>query len=111
MKDNRVYLSHIIDSINHILSYTEGMDEESFNRNFLVQDAVVRNFEIIGEASKRIRPEFKIEYPSVPWKKMAGMRDKLIHDYVHVDLETVWEAISAILPSLLVELKKIRNEL
>ena len=111
MKDNSVYLSHIIDCVNHILSYTEGIDEESFYKNFLVQDAVVRNFEIIGEAAKKIKPEFKIEHPSVPWKKMSGMRDKLIHDYIHVDLETVWETTTVILPSLLLELKKIRAEL
>ena len=111
MKANKVYLDHILDCINNILAYTEGMSEESFYKNFMVQDAVVRNFEIIGEATKRISPEFKKSFPHIPWKKMAGMRDKLIHDYVHVDIETVWDAKTKDLPSLLIELKEIHSKL
>ena len=111
MKTNKVYLDHILDCINNILSYTEGMNEETFYKNFMVQDAVVRNFEIIGEATKRISPEFKKSFPQIPWKKMAGMRDKLIHDYVHVDMETVWDAKTKDLPSLLIELKEIHSKL
>lgn len=111
MKTNKVYLDHILDCINNILAYTEGMDEETFYKNFMVQDAVVRNFEIIGEATKRISPEFKKSFPQFPWKKIAGIRDKLIHDYVHVDIETVWDAKTKDLPSLLSELKEIHSKL
>ena len=73
MKENKVYLDHILDCINNILAYTEGINEDLFYKNFMVQDAVVRNFEIIGEATKRIKQDFKNTYPQVPWKKMAGM--------------------------------------
>ena len=111
MKEDKVYLDHILDCINNIVSYTEGMDEDTFNKNFLVQDAVVRNFQIIGEATKRIKSDFKTSYPNIPWKKMAGMRDKLIHDYVHVDLETVWDAIIKDVPTPLFDLKEIHSKL
>ncbi len=111
MKDNKVYIGHILDCIDHVLSYTSGMDEDSFAQNFMVQDAVVRNFEILGEATKRLKMEFRNAYPQIPWKSMAGMRDKLIHDYVHVDIETVWEATTKILPALQNDLKKIYSQL
>jgi uncharacterized protein with HEPN domain len=111
MKENKVYIDHILDCINNILSYTEGMDEDSFNKNFMVQDAVVRNFQIIGEATKRIKADFKTAHPEVPWKKMTGMRDKLIHDYFQVDLETVWNTITKDIPSLHIYLKEIHSKL
>lgn len=69
MKENKVYLDHILDCIHNILSYTEGLDEDSFNKNFMVQDAVVRNFQIIGEATKRIKPDFKLPILMFPGKK------------------------------------------
>ena len=111
MKENKVYLDHILDCIHNILSYTEGMDEDSFNKNFMVQDAVVRNFQIIGEATKRIKPDFKTSHPNVPWKKMTGMRDKLVHDYFQIDLETVWNTVVIDIPSPLIELKEIHSKL
>jgi uncharacterized protein with HEPN domain len=111
MKENKVYLSHILDCISHIQAYTEGMDEELFNKNFMVQDAVVRNFQIIGEATKRITSEFKMSYSNIPWKKMTGMRDKLIHDYFQIDLETVWSTIVKDIPPLQRNLEEIHSKL
>lgn len=111
MKENKIYISHILDCIDHILAYTKEMNENSFNQNFMVQDAVVRNFEIIGEATKRLSLEFRNIHSNIPWKNMAGMRDKLIHNYFQVDLETVWDAITTVLPSLLIDLKKIHSQL
>jgi uncharacterized protein with HEPN domain len=92
-KDDLVYIRHMADSLKKILAYTAGMDKKSFLSNSLVQDGVIRQFEIIGEAVKHLSDEFREKHPAVPWKRMAGLRDKLIHDYVGVDLEAVWAAV------------------
>jgi uncharacterized protein with HEPN domain len=108
MKDDRIYLEHILQSINRINSYLAGMDYQSFTDDLLTQDAVVRQLEIIGEATKRISDSLRRMNPQVPWSDMAGMRDILIHDYLEVDLDIVWktstESISE-LKSLLQNLK------
>ena len=106
-KDNSVYLRHILESLNRILDYTSGMKEQDFLGDKLVQDAVIRHFEIIGEATKNVSEEFKDRHPAVPWKKMAGMRDKLIHDYIGVDLWAVWAAVQSDIPALKEKLEKI----
>lgn len=79
----------------------------NFQKNSLVEDAVVRNFEIIGEASKHIPEEIKSQYPDIPWKEMAGMRDKIIHEYFGIDLEIVWKTVNIRLPQLRPLLKNI----
>lgn len=84
-KSDLVYIVHIQRSINQILEYTNGLKEKEFLSNQLIEDAVVRNFEIIGEATKQISKEFRAKHTGIEWKKMAGMRDKLIHDYIEVD--------------------------
>ncbi|MDQ3846768.1 MAG: DUF86 domain-containing protein [Bacteroidota bacterium] len=85
------------------------MKKDDFVSNKLVQDAVIRNFEIIGEASKNISVDFRTLYPHIPWKQMAGMRDKLIHHYITVDLDAVWTTITDELPDLKIELEKFRD--
>jgi uncharacterized protein with HEPN domain len=75
----------------------------SFSEDFLTQDAVIRQLEIIGEATKRISKEFRSENPHIPWSDMAGMRDILIHDYIDVDVDIVWKTASESIP----ELKKL----
>ncbi len=74
------------------------MSREDFLQSKIVQDAVIRNFEIIGEAVKNLSPDFRKEYSEIEWRKIAGMRDKLIHDYIGVDLWSVWGVIVDILP-------------
>jgi uncharacterized protein with HEPN domain len=111
VKDYKVYVSHILDSIDHIIAYTEGMDFNSFSKNFMVQDAVVRNLTVIGEPTKQLNNDFRERYSNVPWKKIAGMRDKLVHDYFRVDIETVWEAVVSDIPALKIELQKIHSQL
>ena len=90
IRDDTVYLRHVRDSILRIQEYVEGVDEAEFKRKTMIQDAVIRQIEIIGEAVKRLSEPFRTSYPSVPWSDIARMRDKLIHDYFGVDIEKVW---------------------
>ena len=99
MKDDQVYLEHILEAINKILSYGSGGREE-FARNPMAQDAIIRNFEIIGEAAKRLSETSKARQPDIPWRDVAGFRDVLIHDYMGVDLDEVWNVIKSHLPAL-----------
>lgn len=110
MKDDNIYLEHIFLSIVRIESYLKGKDHHSFSSDSLTQDAVVRQLEIIGEATKKISKEFRKINPHVPWSDMAGMRDILIHDYIDVDLDIGWKTATeslANLKSLLQNLNKI----
>lgn len=97
MTDEHVYLLHIRDSIDRILAYTvEGRD--AFLGHPMIQDAVLRNMEILGEAAKRVSAPVRSQAPEIPWREMAGMRDKLIHDYFGVDLSLVWDVVASELP-------------
>ncbi len=100
MKDDRVYIEHILQSINRIQNYISGKDQESFAIDQLTQDAVVRQLEILGEATKRISKELRRKNPLIPWADMAGMRDILIHDYIDVDTDIVWKTASESINSL-----------
>jgi uncharacterized protein with HEPN domain len=99
-KEPKYYLQHILDSIELIQEYTFEFDIDKFLQNKLVQDAVIRNFEIIGEATKKLDNTFREKHSDIEWKKISGMRDKLIHDYLGVDIFAVWRVIEQILPDL-----------
>jgi len=107
MKDDRIYIEHILQSIEKIQSYISGKDQETFSNDSITQDAVVRQLEIIGEATKRISKELRNKNSDVPWDDMAGMRDVLIHDYIDVDLNIVWKTASQSIPGLKALLNKL----
>ncbi len=109
IRDDQVYLAHIVDALEQISTYTNGMDDEAFRANRLVQDAVIRQFEIVGEATKNLSANFRESHSSLPWKDLAGFRDKLIHQYFGVDLSTVWQSVVDDVPFLLDEVQKIKT--
>ena len=108
MKDDSIYIDHILNSINRVLDYISGLDRETFEANLITQDAVVRQLEIIGEATKRVSNELRSKHPDIPWSDMAGMRDVLIHDYIDVDLGVVWKTASENIPHLKALISKLQ---
>ena len=108
MKDDSIYIDHILNSINRILDYIAGKDRESFEDDLVTQDAVVRQLEIIGEATKRVSKDFRSNHPDIPWSDMAGMRDVLIHDYIDVDFGVVWKTASEDIPRLKILMLKLQ---
>jgi uncharacterized protein with HEPN domain len=110
VKDQRVYLLHAIDAIDAIVQYTtEGPD--GFFADAKTQDAVIRNIEIIGQAVKGLSDDTRSLDPVVPWRQIAGMRDKLIHEYFGVDLALVWDVVERELPVLRPRLEEISRRL
>ena len=107
-RNQKFYLQDILDSISKIEEYTKNLSSEEFFNNPMVIDAVVRNLEIIGEATKNLSGETKSHYPDIPWKEMAGMRDKIIHEYFGVDLDIIWRTIKYRLPQLKKQLTNIK---
>jgi len=109
MKDDRVFLQHILDAIYRIQHYTSA-GREPFFRNRMVQDAVIRNLEIIGEAVKSLSSDLRQRHPEVPWTQIAGMRDVLIHGYFAVQPERVWNTINSRVPELKTVVESILAE-
>ena len=99
-RNDAVYLQHLLDAVERIEQYTTGMTEQQFLQNSLVQDAVVRQLEIIGEASRNLSDELRQKHSQVPWAKVVGMRNRIVHAYFDVDLTIVWEVIQRDLPDL-----------
>lgn len=99
-KEPKVFLAHILDSIDFVFEYAKNLSADDFQRSTEKQDAVMRRIEIIGEAVKNLPDDFKAQHPEIPWKQIAGTRDNLIHEYFGVDPRTVWSIITDDLPKL-----------
>jgi len=110
MKAKREYVDcfkDIQDAIEKIKDFTAGLDFENFAKDYKTTFAVIRALEIIGESAKKVPKSVRSRYPDVPWQDMAGMRDKLIHDYFGVDLRVVWKTLEIDLPPLMSILDQI----
>lgn len=97
-KDDSVYIEHMLDCIQRIDEYVE--NKEQFYSSHLVQDAVVRNLQVMAESSQRLADDVKKTYPDIPWKEISGFRNILVHDYLGVDLDAIWSVVEQDLPKL-----------
>lgn len=110
-KEPLIFIEHILDSIKNIETFMKNISKEYFFKNREKQSAVIRQIEVIGEAVKNIPDSFRGEYPNIPWIKIAGMRDKLMHHYFGVNLNTVWKVIKENIPDLKEKILQIKEEL
>ena len=111
MRDNKLYLKDILEAMSSIERFVMGVDFEDFKKNDEKSSAVIKKFEIIGEATKNIPENIRQQSPDVPWKEMAMFRDKLVHFYFGVKYEIVWATIKDVSPQLKPEIRKILNDL
>ena len=106
-RNSKLLIEDIIESGNKILDYTEGYTFEQFIADSKTVDAVIRNFEVIGEAANRLDEEFKDKYPQVDWHRIRGFRNRIVHDYMGVDYGIVWQIKESFLPNLIAQLKAL----
>ena len=110
MKDDRLYLEHILDCIRRIEEYTAG-DKNRFMESTLIQDAVVRNLQTMAESTQRLSEALKSSNPSVDWSAISGFRNILVHDYLGLDLQRLWGVVERRLPLLKAEIERMLEEL
>ncbi|MEK6915291.1 MAG: DUF86 domain-containing protein [Nanoarchaeota archaeon] len=110
MNDPLVFIDHIIENITDIENFIYNIDEDSFLKNREKQNAVTRSLEIIGEAVKNIPDKIKIKYPQVPWKGVAGIRDKISHHYFGIDLKLIWKVVKEYILPLKKQMLQIKKE-
>ena len=110
-RDPLVFIEHILESIGNIVSFSKGVSKKRFLKNKEKQSAIIRQIEIVGEAVKNLPSEVTVTYSDVDWRSLARVRDKLIHHYFGVDLDTVWEILQKDLPDLKKKILKIKKDL
>jgi len=110
LPSNRELLLHILDEVKFILTGTQHKHKDEVIYDPILSRALIRSLEIIGEAATKLDPEFKMLYPHIEWRKMAGTRNRLIHDYFGVDYDIVWDIITTKLPQLEIDISKIVSQ-
>jgi uncharacterized protein with HEPN domain len=106
-KDDLVYIGHMLESARDAIARIESLDRAAFFRDVNLPLALTHLIQIIGEAARRVSPEFRAAHPEISWTSIVGMRHKIVHDYIHVDFETVWETATTDLPELVKQLETI----
>jgi len=104
------YLKHIADECSFIISVSSNLSKDKFLDNETLKRAIVRSLEIIGEATKKIPADFKVKWNSIQWKNMAGMRDRLIHDYIGINYSIVWDVVENKISELYIQVQEILNK-
>ena len=109
-RDYKVYLQDVLDAAGKVRSYTAGLSFKIFSEDTKTVDAVVRNLEVIGEAIKQVPDDVRSKHADVEWKKIAGLRDILVHQYFGIDVEIIWDIVQNKLPALEAQIRKIIEE-
>ena len=110
-KDLGDYIADILNAVREVEEFTEGMNFKTFLTDKKTINAVIRSLEVMGEATKHIPEDVREQYPDIPWKRMAGIRDKLIHEYSGVDLEIIWSVIKEELPPIEPLIEKVLKDM
>ena len=106
-KNERVYIQHMIDNSNKAINFIKDISREDFDNDEKLRLALTHLLQVIGEAARRVSPEFRDHHPQIPWKEIVGMRSKVVHDYLNVDEDIIWSTIKYDLPPLVLELRKV----
>ena len=107
-REPKLLVSDILESAQKILDYTAGQSFEDFTEDSKTVDAVIRNFEIIGEAANRLPADFKNEHSKIDWQRIRGFRNRIVHDYFGIDYSIVWQIKESYLPGLISDLSKVK---
>ena len=110
MKDDLLFVEHMLESVRRIQEYTVG-GKDAFSSNTMLQDAVMRNLQVLAESSKRISAFRQDEFAQIPWRQIAGFRNVAVHEYLHIELQYIWEIVSMDLPNLKHQLEILRGKL
>jgi uncharacterized protein with HEPN domain len=110
MKNDSTYLGDVLDAIKRIEDYLRGVSKDVFFKNLMMQDAVMHQIEIIGEASNNVSDEFQDQYLELPWMQMRAIRNKIVHDYRELNLDVIWDTAKNDLPALKTQIQKLLDE-
>lgn len=110
-RSDHILLYDILECCDRIAEYIYGVSKETFENNNQLQDALIRKIEVIGEATKGLSADITGEHSDIPWKKIAGMRDRMVHQYFRVDLDVVWKTVTVFIPKLRSQIQPIYDEL